>query len=131
MLEQNLEFSSFLDMVDFDALCQSLKDINNILKEEQSSEYQLIMTIDTTYKLIQYLRNHMNDDNIKSKEKLEMISYIIIIHQDLTRILYDEDLKLSEKFYSTSRSVIERLVIFYPAFIFNNQIISHKQKEAE
>lgn len=131
MTEQNLEFSSFLEMVNFDELCQKLKDINNILKEEQSIEYQLIMTIDTTYKLIQYLKNHMNDDNVQSKEKLEMLTYIIIIHQDLTRILYDEDLKLSDNFYNVSRSVIERLVIFYPAFIFNNQIISHKQKEAE
>ena len=131
MSEQNLEFSSFLEMVDFDALCQSLKDVNNILKEEQSLEYQLIMTIDTTYKLIQYLKNHMNNDNVKSQEKLEMISYIIIIHQDLTRILYDEDLELSKKFYEISRSVIERLVIFYPAFIFNNQIISQRQKEVD
>lgn len=131
MTEQNLEFSSFLEMVNFDELCQKLKDINNILKEEQSIEYQLIMTIDTTYKLIQYLKNHMNDDKVQSKEKLEMLTYIIIIHQDLTRILYDEDLKLSDNFYNVSRSVIERLVIFYPAFIFNNQIISHKQKEAE
>lgn len=131
MTEQNLEFSSFLEMVNFDELCQKLKDINNILKEEQSIEYQLIMTIDTTYKLIQYLKNHMNDDKVQSKEKLEMLTYIIIIHQDLTRILYDEDLNLSDNFYNISRSVIERLVIFYPAFIFNNQIISHKQKEAE
>lgn len=131
MTEQNLEFSSFLEMVNFDELCQKLKDINNILKEEQSIEYQLIMTIDTTYKLIQYLKNHMNDDKVQSKEKLEMLTYIIIIHQDLTRILYDEDLKLSDNFYNVSRSVIEMLVIFYPAFIFNNQIISHKQKEAE
>lgn len=131
MTEQNLEFSSFLEMVDFDALCQSLKDVNNKLKEEQSIEYQLIMTIDTTYKLIQYLKHHMDDDSIKSHEKLEMISYIIIIHQDLTRILYDEDLNLSKEFYQISRNVIERLVIFYPAFIFNNQIISQRQKEAD
>ena len=37
MSEQNLEFSSFLDMVDFDALCQSLKDINNILKDNSQT----------------------------------------------------------------------------------------------
>lgn len=131
MTNENLEYSSFLEMINYGDLSNKLKSINMILKDEESKEFELIMTINSIRQLIQYINENYKKDNINMNDKLDMISFIILIHQDLTRIIYDETMHLPEVFYEKAKDIIEQLVIFYPAYIFSKQISNQQTEEVD
>lgn len=124
MSTQKLKFSHFLEMIDYKKLYDELKVINIILKNENSDEAKLILTIDSTRRLIKYIENQYDKDEISNVEKIKMLEGVIVIHQDLTRITHDKSITLSDEFYEKSGEVLERLTIFYPAFIFNSKLLS-------
>lgn len=120
--------NSFLEMIDFEKLSKSLKNINIKLKEERSKEWLLILSIENTRKIIQHIQKCMETDSISDDQRIEMIKNIIVIHQDLNRITSDRELSLSDEFYEQARDTIENLIIFYPVFIFNKSLADQKRE---
>ncbi|MDN6196141.1 MAG: hypothetical protein L0I93_06605 [Atopostipes suicloacalis] len=127
-MKNNLDYNSFLQMIDFENLTNSLKNINTILRDEQSQEWLLIISIDNTRKIINHVKECMDNQNITHDQKIDMYKNIIVIHQDLTRLMQDKNLNLSDKFYNQAQETLENLIIFYPVFIFNKSLLEQKKE---
>ena len=131
MTDIKLKNSHFLDMIDYDKLSNELKKMVEILRDEKSDEYKLILVVDTTRSLISYIKEQYKNEEISDQDKVEMLEHVIIIHQDLTRLIYDENSDLSQEFCKQSRSLLEELTVFYPAFIFNSKLLSLEKGDDE
>lgn len=131
MADIKLKNSHFLDMIDYDKLSNELKKMVEILRDEKSDEYKLILVVDTTRSLISYIKEQYKNEEISDQDKVEMLEHVIIIHQDLIRFIYDENNDLSQEFCHQSRSLLEELTVFYPAFIFNSELLSLEKGDDE
>lgn len=131
MADINLKNSHFLDMIDYDKLSNELKKMVEILRDEKSDEYKLILVVDTTRSLISYIKEQYKNEEISDQDKVEMLEHVIIIHQDLIRLIYDENNDLSQEFCHQSLSLLEELTVFYPAFIFNSELLSLEKGDEE
>lgn len=123
-----IDANSFIGLVDHKNLSQDLKIINEKLIDINFENKDLIISIDNIRKLMIFLPNltKKSFDNIK---KRNFAKDVVVIHQGLYKIIVDKEIDLPDDYLKLISDAIQQLTIFYPIFIFNNEIVTNKTQE--
>lgn len=123
-----IDANSFIGLVDHKNLSQDLKIINEKLIDINFKNKDLIISIDNIRKLMIFLPNLTTKsfDNIK---KRNFAKDVVVIHQGLYKIIVDKEIDLPDDYLKLISDAIQQLTIFYPIFIFNNEIVTNKTQE--
>lgn len=123
-----IDANSFIGLVDHKNLSQDLKIINEKLIDINFENKDLIISIDNIRKLMIFLPNLTTKsfDNIK---KRNFAKDVVVIHQGLYKIIVDKEIDLPDDYLKLISDAIQQLTIFYPIFIFNNEIVTNKTQE--
>lgn len=123
-----IDANSFISLVDHKNLSQDLKIINEKLIDINFENKDLIISIDNIRKLMIFLPNLTTKsfDNIK---KRNFAKDVVVIHQGLYKIIVDKEIDLPDDYLKLISDAIQQLTIFYPIFIFNNEIVTNKTQE--
>ena len=123
-----IDANSFIGLVDHKNLSQYLKIINEKLIDINFENKDLIISIDNIRKLMIFLPN-LTTKSFDDIKKRNFAKDVVVIHQGLYKIIVDKEIDLPDDYLKLISDAIQQLTIFYPIFIFNNEIVTNKTQE--
>lgn len=123
-----IDANSFIGLVDHKNLSQDLKIINEKLIDINFENKDLIISIDNIRKLMIFLPN-LTTKSFDDIKKRNFAKDVVVIHQGLYKIIVDKEIDLPDDYLKLISDAIQQLTIFYPIFIFNNEIVVNKTQE--
>ena len=123
-----IDANSFIGLVDHKNLSQDLKIINEKLIDINFENKDLIISIDNIRKLMIFLPN-LTTKSFDDIKKRNFAKDVVVIHQGLYKIIVDKEIDLPDDYLKLISDAIQQLTIFYPIFIFNNEIVTNKTQE--